>query len=148
TAGSNTTGDVYVHVLPSGSYMHNKPTWGRVMIRDHFGLQDIYYASYFGIVGVGDNEEIFNKQAPYVAVLDPGLSRISNYPAVTAEDGRALSKEPARAGLGAVFGDENCVFQLWNYTTIRDKRKPVVKTLTPDPLAGLKMTRSLDSLRN
>src|SRR5690606_35358756 len=148
TAGSNTTGDVYVHVLPSGSYMHNKPTWGRVMIRDHFGLQDIYYASYFGIVGVGDNEEIFNKQAPYVAVLDPGLSRISNYPAVKAEDGWDLIKEVASAELGAVFWDENGVFHFWNYNTIRDKRNTVVKTLTPDLLAGLKMTRSLDSLRN
>src|SRR5690606_8640089 len=45
-AGSSTSGDVYVHVVRSGSYMSNKRPWDRVMIRDQFGLQDIYYSAY------------------------------------------------------------------------------------------------------
>src|SRR5690606_6022247 len=69
-------------------------------------------------------------------------------PKVKSEDAWELVKEIAAAELGAAFWDENGVFRFWNYNRIRNKRDEIVKTLTPDALSGLAMTRSLDSLRN
>src|SRR5690606_3518323 len=145
TVGDNTTGDVDVHVLPSPGL--TRSTVGRVMIRDHYGVQDVIYAQSW-YTDEPDRPDVINAIAPYCAVLDPGLLSLSHFPNIKSEDAWELIKEIAAAELGAAFWDENGVFRFWNYNRIRDKRNQVVKTLTPDELSGLSMTRSLDSLRN
>lgn len=145
TVGGNTTGDVYVHVLPAN--LGNRSTVGRVMVRDHYGIQDIIYAKNTA-TNAPDRPDLLNAVAPYCAVLDPGLLSLSHFPSVKSEDAWELIKEIAAAELGAAFWDEYGVFRFWNYNRIRNKRNQVVKTLTPDELSGLSMTRSLDSLRN
>src|SRR5690606_27042751 len=141
----NTTGDQYVHVLPAAGT--HRPTAGRVMVRDHYGIQDIVYAQRWVNRGQ-DLPQIINAVAPYCAVLDPGLLTLSHLPKVKSENAWELVKEIAAAELGAAFWDENGVFRFWNFNRIRNKRDEIVKTLTPDELSGLAMTRSLDSLRN
>src|SRR5690606_38185530 len=54
----NTTGDQYVHVMPSAGT--HRPTAGRVMVRDHYGIQDIVYAQQWVNRGQ-DLPEIINR---------------------------------------------------------------------------------------
>src|SRR5690606_39971402 len=96
TVGDNTTGDVYVHVLPAAGL--NRSTVGRVMVRDHYGIQDIIYAQNRA-TDAPDRPDLINAIAPYCAVLDPGLLSLSHFPSVKSEDAWDLIKEIAAAEL-------------------------------------------------
>lgn len=89
------------------------------------------------------------KVPKYAAVLDPGLNRFSFVPdGLTGKDAWDVITSVAGAEFGSVFWDEGGAFHFWNYNTIKNKQNTVVRTLDVDQIADLKITNSLDSVRN
>lgn len=119
---------------------------GRLQLSRELSIQDI-------CVGVHSAGEInapgeAGKTATYVGVLDKGLNRLSFLPKRWGSLAWDVISEVAAAEFGAVFWDEDGVFQFWNQDTILAKKDEFARSLTLDQVSGLQITNSVDSIRN
>lgn len=144
-AGSN--GGVWTSYTPYDTAYEYNPENGRFQITDKFPLQDIYYFSRY-VLNPSATHSSVNKPAKYVAVLDPGLHRLSFMPDRKGTDAWDIVTEAANAEFGNVFWDENGVFRFWNYNRLMQKREQAVKTLTIDDITSLSMDTTYDNVRN
>lgn len=128
--------------------------YGLVTLTHNVGIQDAFYS---GLNNGGDGSTPYDVltdtrptgvPAKYVAVLDEGLNRFSFMPTKKSDDAWQIITEAAGAEFGSVFWDETGMFRFWNYQRILDLQDTLVRTLTLDELTGLKITNSLDSVRN
>jgi len=121
---------------------------GLVIIDHYYPLQDIYWAAYPIIGGLGNMADAW-RPAEYAAVLDRGVNRFSFLPVRNNEDGWAVVTEVAAAEFGSVFWDEQGVFHFWEYTRMIDKQsEPRVRNFSLNHVEGLEITDTLDSVRN
>lgn len=88
------------------------------------------------------------KEASYVAVLDRGLNGISYIANRNADDAWNLISSVASAEFGAVFWDENGVFRFWNSARLGSLKSTIVREMSLDDVTGLRITNTLDSVRN
>lgn len=126
--------------------------YGLVTLIHNVGIQDAFYS---GLNGDGATPyDILTDTRPtgvpakYVAVLDEGLNRFSFMPAQKSDDAWQIITDAAGAEFGSVFWDETGVFRFWNFERILSLQDTIVRTLTLDDVTGLKITNSLDSVRN
>ncbi|GAB3912720.1 hypothetical protein GCM10029964_121010 [Kibdelosporangium lantanae] len=120
---------------------------GRITIGQALSLSDMCMASrnFFG-AGVDPNQAL--RRATYPAILDQGLNRFSHIPSHQFAEAWDTITAVAAAEMGSVFWDEEGLFRFWNYQTILSKQATFVRTLTLDDVEDLKITNSLDSVRN
>ncbi|GAB3475251.1 hypothetical protein [Amycolatopsis cihanbeyliensis] len=123
---------------------------GLVYVTNAVGMNDLFYAfrntRFIDLTGgAGSGEPV---PARYAAVLDPGLQQYTFLPVRNGQDAWEIITQVAAAEYGSVFWDEQGVFRFWNAEHIERLRNTVAKTLTLDQISGLKITHSLDSVRN
>lgn len=123
------------------------PNAGLVQLWHKVSLCDAYHYSE-GILGFGDSSRAPRRAAKYAAVLDPGLNRFSFMPTRNSDDAWEVITAAAGSEFGSVFWDETGVFRFWNYQRILALQDTVIRTLTLDQVSGMKITNSLDSIRN
>ncbi|RJQ79982.1 hypothetical protein D5S17_09435 [Pseudonocardiaceae bacterium YIM PH 21723] len=145
-AGTNSNGGLtsYGASLSTGQYDQFQ---GRIQVGHALSLSDINLASrQYRDAGINPQES--RRPARYPAVLDQGVNKLTFTPEHTARDAWDIVTEVASAEFGSVFFDENGTFRFWNQATVRDKATRPVRTITLDDAQDLKLTRSLDSVRN
>lgn len=111
-------------------------------------MYDVCYAFRNMYATSAEYEGSLWRQAKYAAVLDAGINTLSFNPGVNGQDAWDVITEVAAAEFGSVFWDEHGFFRFWNYETIKDKQNNPVRTISTDQITGLKITNSLDSVRN
>ncbi len=128
------------------------PHKGLIVVRHRMPLNDVFYGSRNMYWEPGHSTPHVSwagwRPAKYPAGLDKGLNYLSYLPDKDGQDAWDVITEVAAAEFGSVFWDENGVFHFWNQDTVLSKQDEIVQTLTLDEISGLKMTRSLDSVRN
>lgn len=148
-AGSNDSGWVSVGAAPatSGSNILIDQVKGRVTVSHALSFSDMFYAvRYYQNAGTNGTHEAW-REAAYGAVLDRGLNRFSYTPS-KAEEAWKFITDVAAAEYGSVFWDEDGIFRFWNYDTMRAKQSTSVRTFSLDDFTGLKMSDTIDSVRN
>lgn len=126
------------------------PLTGLLQINRNMSLSDVCVSvNYHPNATAAQEEGPLWKVPKYAAALDPGLNRFSFVPAgITGKDAWDVITAVAGAEFGSVFWDEGGVFHFWNYNTIKARQNTVVRTLDIDQVTDLKITNSLDSVRN
>lgn len=123
------------------------PNAGLMQLWHRVSLGDVYYYSE-GFIGFAGTSLVPRRPTRYAAVLDPGLNRFSFLPTRSSNDAWEIITAVAGSEFGSVFWDETGVFRFWNYQRILALQDTVVRTLTLDDVSGMKITNSLDSVRN
>lgn len=121
---------------------------GLLSVYHRAGMYDVCYAFRNMYGTAAEPETSLWRQAKYAAVLDEGINTLSFNPGVNGQDAWEVITDVAAAEFGSVFWDENGHFRFWNYNTIKAKQDTPVRTISTDQLTGLKVTNSLDSVRN
>lgn len=122
---------------------------GRVIINRSVGMNDISYTSTnLGNLTVAQAMTWCSRPAFYAASLDPGLNRLSYFPRRQADDAWEVITAVAGAEFGAAFWDESGQFRFWNRDTLHAKATDIVRDVYLDHLTGLKITNTLDGVRN
>lgn len=122
---------------------------GLVVINRSLGLNDVSYTSTnFGNLTVAQTMTWCSRPAFYAASVDPGLNRLSFFPQRQADDAWEVISAVAGAEFGAAFWDESGQFRFWNRDTILAKSTDIVRDVYLDHLNGLKITNTLDGVRN
>lgn len=122
---------------------------GLFAVRRQVALNDIRYSSTnFGNLTVASSLTWGFRAASYVAVLDRGINGISYIPQRQADDAWNVIAEVAQAEFGAVFWDEAGVFRFWNNARLGALKNTIVRDMSLDDVTGLRITNSLDSVRN
>lgn len=123
---------------------------GLLQVQRNISLSDICVAvNYFPDVKPAAEEGPLWRVPKYAAALDPGINRFSFVPdGLTGKDAWDVITAVAGAEFGSVFWDEGGVFHFWNYNTIKARQATVVRTLDVDQVTDLKITNTLDSVRN
>jgi hypothetical protein len=156
-AGANKSGNTWTWtggpqpVTPGSDFLQ-----GRAETTHQVGWNDLYYFSTnFGSEGGNALPDPSvgvtswgTRAAKYVAVLDPGMNRLSYLPIRKAEDSWEVISEVATSEFGAVFWDESGVFRFWNYDRLRKKQSSIVRELTVEDLQSLNTSLTADSIRN
>lgn len=145
--GNTSTGWQYI----SNGWPGDTPTdllQGLMTVYHRAGMYDVCYA-FRNMYGTSaSTEDSLWKQAKYAAVLDEGVNTLSFNPGVNGKDAWDVITDVAAAEFGSVFWDEVGNFRFWNYNTIKDKQNNPVRTISTDDIEGLRITNSLDSVRN
>lgn len=122
---------------------------GLVTIQRDLGLNDVFWtATNFGSLSVAGAQAWGGKDASYGAVLDPGLNRLTYLPARRADDAWEVISDVVGAEFGAAHWDESGIFRFWNRDTLKTKATSIVRTVTLDHLNSLRITNTLDGVRN
>lgn len=123
---------------------------GLLQINRNMSISDVCVSvNYHPCATAAQEEGPLWKVPKYAAALDPGLNRFSFVPdGLTGQDAWNVITAVAGAEFGSVFWDEGGVFHFWNYNTIKSKQDTVVRTLDIDQVTDLRITNSLDSVRN
>ena len=128
------------------------PLTGLLQINRNMSLSDVCVSVNYcpgGAETAANNELPLWRVPKYAAALDPGINRFSFVPdGITGKDAWDVITSIAGAEFGSVFWDEGGVFHFWNYNTIKARQSTIVRTLDIDQIADLKITNSLDSVRN
>ena len=128
------------------------PLTGLLQINRNMSISDVCVSVNYcpgGAETAANNELPLWRVPKYAAALDPGLNRFSFIPdGLTGKDAWEIVTAVAGAEFGSVFWDEGGVFHFWNYNTIKARQNTIVRTLDVDQIADLKITNSLDSVRN
>jgi hypothetical protein len=112
-------------------------------------LNDIRYSSTnFGSLSVASALNWGFRTSSYVAVLDQGVNGISYIPQTKADDAWQVISAVSAAEFGAVFWDESGVFRFWNNARLGQLKNTIVREMSLDDVTGLRITNSLDSVRN
>lgn len=112
-------------------------------------MNDIRYSSTnFGSLTVASALNWGYRAASYVAVLDRGSNGISYLPQRQADDAWDVISAVAAAEFGAVFWDEDGVFRFWNSARLGNLKSTIVRDMSLDDVMGLRITNTLDSVRN
>lgn len=150
-AGSASSGADWT--LLAGTPVYNSTSYdvfqGLVTIQRDLGLNDVFWtATNFGSLTVAGAQAWAGKTATYGAVLDPGLNRLTYLPGRRAEDAWEVISDVVGAEFGAAHWDEAGIFRFWNRDTLRSKSTQIVRNITLDHLTSLKITNTLDGVRN
>jgi hypothetical protein len=123
---------------------------GLLQIQRNVSLSDVCVAvNYMPAITAAQDEGPLWRVPKYAAALDPGINRFSFIPdGLTGKDAWDIITNVASSEFGSVFWDEGGVFHFWNYNTIKARQATIVRTLDVDQIADLKITNSLDSVRN
>jgi hypothetical protein len=122
---------------------------GLFTVRRQVALNDIRYSSTnFGNLTVAQSLTWGYRSASYVAVLDQGSNGISYIPQRKADDAWNIISDVASSEFGAVFWDENGVFRFWNSARLGSLKSTIVREMSLDDVTGLRITNTLDSVRN
>lgn len=122
---------------------------GLFAVRRQVALNDIRYSSTnFGNLTVASSLSWGYRAASYVAVLDQGSNGISYIPQRKADDAWDIISDVASSEFGAVFWDENGVFRFWNSARLGMLKSTIVREMSLDDVTGLRITNTLDSVRN
>jgi hypothetical protein len=111
-------------------------------------LNDIGYAFRNVTSGSALEEDNLRRQATYAAVLDNGANTFSFMPKRDGVDAWDIITEVAAAEFGSVLWDEAGVFRFWNLQTVINKQNTVVREINLSNTSDLKITNTLDSVRN
>jgi hypothetical protein len=123
---------------------------GLLQINRNMSLSDVCVSvNYVPAIVPAQDEGPLWRVAKYPAVLDAGLNRFSFVPdGLTGKDAWDIITAVAGAEFGSVFWDESGAFHFWNYNTVKSKQSTIVRTIDVDQFTDLKITNSLDSVRN
>lgn len=125
---------------------------GLLQINRNMSMSDVCVTVNFcpnGAETAASNELPLWRIATYPAAIDPGLNRFSFIPdGLTGKDAWDIITDVAGAEFGSAFWDEGGMFHFWNYNTIKARQNTIVRTLDIDQMTDLKITNSLDSVRN
>lgn len=126
------------------------PLTGLLQINRNMSISDVCVTvNYHPNITAAQDETPLWRVPKYAAALDPGLNRFSFVPdGLTGKDAWTVITEVAGAEFGSVFWDEGGMLHFWNYNTIKARQATIVRTLDVDQIADLKITNSLDSVRN
>lgn len=144
TVGTNgflTVGSPYAYAFKDDSEK------GLVGVSHKVSLSDVYYGTLAG-TPPNTSSAYVTRPARYAAVLDQGKNRLCHVAAKSGSDAWDVITDTAAAEFGAVFWDEQGVFKFWNQDRVVGLQNTIVRTLTLDDVTGLKLTNSLDSVRN
>lgn len=149
-AGTNTSGVSWSTVAGSpSSFADDDEFKGLVVIDRVVGLNDIYYTSTnYGNLSVTAALDWGGRQATYAGSVDPGLNRLSFLPQRQADDAWEVISSVSGAEFGAAFWDESGQFRFWNRDTLKSKSTQIVRDVYLDHLNGLRITNTLDGVRN
>lgn len=150
-AGANSSGADWTNVggTPTTDTSNYDVFKGLATVQRDLGLNDIFWtATNFGSLSVAGGQAWAGKAATYGAVLDPGLNRLTYLPTRRSDDAWEVISDVVGAEFGAAHWDESGIFRFWNRDTIKTKATSVVRTVYLDQLQGLKITNTLDGIRN
>jgi hypothetical protein len=120
---------------------------GQILIQPPWGMQDFSYSTRARgtTLEVGHNAGV---PARYAASLDTGLQDLTFLPTKRGDDAWSIITEAAGAEFGSVFWDESGHFRFWEYQRMLDLQGTTVRTYTMDDLNELRITNTIDSVRN
>lgn len=146
--GSNSTNGWVTLGGPIANQFDDDEQRGKAWLFHRHSLCDAYYATLATTGQASTSDSIGIRPAKYAAVLDQGKGRLTHLAAESGNDAWDTITEIAAAEWGAVFWDENGIFRFWNRDRIAGLQSSVVRTLTLDEVSGLRLTNTLDSVRN
>lgn len=149
-AGSNTSGVTWSVVAGTPVRVPAQDDFkGLVVVKRVVGLNDVCYTSTnFTGFSVAHAMTWCSSPAFYAASLDPGLNRLSFFPQRQADDAWEVISAVTGAEFGAAFWDESGQFRFWNRDTLQAKATDIVRDVYLDHLTGLRITNTLDGVRN
>lgn len=121
---------------------------GRFTVGQAVSISNIYYGTSGDPSRPVDDFAQMWRTPTYLAKCDQGLNLFSYIPSSKRQEAWNLVKEVAGAEFGSVFWDEVGEFNFWNWGTMLAKRDEIVRTYSLDHVEGLKVSNTLDSVRN
>ncbi|MBM7771984.1 hypothetical protein JOD54_002188 [Actinokineospora baliensis] len=121
---------------------------GTIVLSHKDSLSDVFYGTWEGNSPSVETTYLVTRPAKYAAVLDQSKNRLCTIAAQSGTDAWDVITEVAAAEYGSVFWDESGIFRFWNYDRVVGLQSTAVRSFTLDDVTGLKLTNSLDSVRN